>query len=83
MRLETEIIRLQQEFQTTPSRVHFTLRANLLDEKTRHVIAWREFDTAVPSATDDPYGGVVAANLAVQSVLKEVAAFCLQQVGRP
>ncbi len=83
MRLETEIIRLQQEFQTTPSRVHFTLRANLLDEKTRRVIAGREFDTAMPSVTDDPYGGVAAANLAVQSVLKEVAAFCLQYVGRP
>ena len=83
MRLETEIIRLQQEFQTTPSRVHFTLRANLLDEKSRRVIAWREFDTAVPSATEDPYGGVVAANLAVQTVLKDLAAFCSQQAVRP
>ena len=83
MRLETEIIRLQQEFQNTPSRVHFTLRANLLDEKSRRVIAWREFDTAVPTATDDPYGGVVAANLAVQSVLKDLAAFCSQQAIRP
>ena len=83
MRLETEVIRLQQDFQTKPSRVHFTLRANLLDEKTRRVVAWREFDAAVLSATDDPYGGVVAANLAVQSVLKEVATFCSQQVVRP
>ena len=54
MRLETEIIRLQQEFQTRPSRVHFTLRATRLDEKTRRVMAWREFDATVPSATDDP-----------------------------
>lgn len=83
LRLETELIRLQQEFQTPPSRVHFTLRAHLLDEKTRRVIAWREFDTAVLSATDDPYGGVVAANLAVQSVLRDLAAFCSQQAVRP
>lgn len=80
MRLETEIIRLQQEFQTSPSRVHFTLRATLLDEKTRRVLAWREFDASVPSATDDPYGGVLAANRAVQSVLNELAAFCAAQV---
>ena len=83
MRLETEIIRLQQEFQTKPSRVHFTLRANLLDEKTRRVMAWREFDAHAPAVTDDPYGGVLAANLAVQSVLNDLAAFCLQQLGRP
>ena len=83
MRLETEIIRLQQDFQTTPSRVHFTLRANLLDEKTRRVLAWREFDATVASATDDPYGGVVAANLAVQAVLRDVATFCSQQAVRP
>ena len=83
MRLETEIIRLQQDFQTTPSRVHFTLRANLLDEKTRRVLAWREFDATVASATDDPYGGVVAANMAVQTVLKDVATFCSQQAVRP
>ena len=83
MRLETEIIRLQQDFQTRPSRVHFTLRANLLNEKTRRVVAWREFDAAVSTATDDPQGGVLAANLAVQSVLKDVATFCSQQAVRP
>lgn len=83
MRLETEIIRLQHEFQSKPSRVHFTLRATLLDEKTRRVLAWREFDATVPSATDDPYGGVLAANQAVQSVLKELAAFCAEQVRKP
>ena len=83
MRLETDIIRLQQDFQTRPSRAHFTLRATLLDDKTRRVLAWREFDASVPSPTDDPYGGVLAANLAVQSVLKELAAFCAEQVRKP
>ncbi len=83
MRLETDIIRLQQEFQTRPSRVHFTLRATLLDDKTRRVLAWREFDATVPSPSDDPYGGVLAANLAVQSVLKDLAFFCEQQARIP
>ena len=82
VRLETDILRLQQEFQTSPSRVRFTLRATLLDDKTRRVLAWREFDASVESPTDDPRGGVLAANLAVQSVLKELAAFCEQQAGK-
>jgi len=78
LRLDTEIIRLQHEFQVQPSRVRFTLRAYLVDDKTRRVLAWREFDAAVPAASEDPYGGVVAANRAVQIVLENLSAFCAE-----
>src|SRR3990167_6596596 len=78
LRLDTEIIRLQQEFGTQKRRVRFTLRASLVDEGPRRVLARREFDTAVPAASDDPYGGVVAANRAVQTVLEQLSAFCAE-----
>ena len=76
LRLDTEIVRLQQDFATQPSRVHFTLRAHLVDNATRRVLAWRLFDASVAAATDDPYAGVVAANRAVQTVLEQLAGFC-------
>ena len=76
LRLDTEIIRLQHEFGTTPSRVHFTLRAYIVDHATRRVLAQREFDAAVPAPSEDPYGGVVAANRAVQIVLEDLSVFC-------
>lgn len=79
LRLETEIIRLQHNFQSSPSRVQFTLRAFLLDDKTRRVLAWREFRAEVPSTGDAPQSGVTAANLAVQSVLTELAQFAAAQ----
>ena len=78
LRLDTEIVRLQHEFQTQPSRVRFTLRAYLVDDRTRRVLAWREFDAAVPAASEDPYGGVLAANRAVQTVLENLATFCAE-----
>lgn len=78
LRLDTEIIRLQHEFGTLPSRVRFTLRANLVDNKTREVLAWREFDASVAAASEDAYGGVVAANIAVATVLENVSAFCAE-----
>jgi cholesterol transport system auxiliary component len=78
LRLDTEIIRLQHEFQTSPSRVRFTLRAYLVDDKARRVLAWREFDSEVAATSEDPYGGVVAANRAVQTVLKDLSAFCAE-----
>lgn len=54
LRMDTEIIRLQQEFHTSPSSVRFTLRAYLVDEKTRRVAAWKELDSQVPAASDAP-----------------------------
>jgi cholesterol transport system auxiliary component len=75
LRLETEIIRLQHNFQSDPSAVQFTLRAFLLDEKTRRVLVWKEFQADAISASDSPHGGVAAANQAVQAVLTELAQF--------
>lgn len=81
LRLDTEVLRLQQEFGAGPSRVRFTLRATVLDGSTRRVLAWREFDETVVSASEDPYGGVVAANRAVQLVMGSLAAFCTEATG--
>ncbi len=79
VRLDTEIVRLQHEFLTSPSRVRFTLRATLVDDKTRRVLAWREFDVSVAAGSDDPYGGVLAANQAVQSVLSSLSQFLTEK----
>jgi cholesterol transport system auxiliary component len=78
LRLDVEIVRLQQEFFKVPSQVHFTLRAHLLDASTRQVIAWHEFDASVASASEDPYGGVVATNTVIRRVMKELSDFCVQ-----
>ena len=75
LRLDTQIIRLQHEFQTQPSRVRFTLRATLLDDRTRQVLAWQEFDAVESAVSEDAYGGVLAANLAVQTVVHQLARF--------
>lgn len=75
LRLDTEVIRLQQDFGSTPSVARFTLRAVLLDIGTRRVVAVREFDASAPAPSDDVPGGVAAANRAVQQVLGELAAF--------
>jgi cholesterol transport system auxiliary component len=78
LRLDTEIMRLQQGFGSRPSRVRFTLRAYLVDNRTRRALAWREFDESVAAASEDPYGGVVAANRAVQAALEHLARFCTE-----
>jgi cholesterol transport system auxiliary component len=79
LRLETELIRLQQDFTAHPSHVRLTLRAVLLDSATRQVIAWREFDESMPAASDDPQGGAAAAHEVTRHVLAALAAFCAEQ----
>jgi cholesterol transport system auxiliary component len=82
MRLDIEILRLQHEFLRAPSHVRFTLRAYLVDSKTRRVIASREFEASAPSASENPQGGVVAANEAVRTVLNDLSAFCAEVARR-
>lgn len=76
LRLGTEIMRLQQEFTDQPSRVRFTLRAFVIDDDSRKVLAWREFESVVAAGSETPQGGVAAANIAVRNVLVQLAAFC-------
>jgi cholesterol transport system auxiliary component len=78
LRLETEVVVLQQEFSARPSQLRFTLRARLLDLVQSHVLASATFEAVEAAPSDDPYGGVVAANRAVARVLDEVASWCAE-----
>ncbi|HEU4385028.1 MAG TPA: ABC-type transport auxiliary lipoprotein family protein [Anaeromyxobacteraceae bacterium] len=75
LRLETEVVRLQQEFTESPSRVRFTLRAQLADLGAGKVLGTRELEAVEPAPSEDAYGGVQAANRAVRRVLMEAASW--------
>ena len=75
LRLETELVRLQQEFGARPSRVRLTVRAQLIDADSRRVLASAAFDETEAAPGDDPYGGVLAANRALPRLLERLAAF--------
>jgi len=78
LRLDSEILRLQQDFSSTPGSVRLTLRAYIMDNTTRRVLGAREFDASVVVGSEDPYGGVIAANRAAQVVLDQLAGFCAE-----
>ncbi len=78
LRLETELVRLQHEFTARPSRVRLTLRVQLSD-RARHVLGVREIEAIEEAPSEDPYGGVVAANRAVQEALEGVVSFCTER----
>ncbi len=81
VRLDTELIRLQHDFAQHPSRVEIALRAQLVDLRTRRVSATAEFEETENAPDDDAYGGVIAANRALQRLLVRLADFCAESSG--
>ncbi|MFN0186734.1 MAG: ABC-type transport auxiliary lipoprotein family protein [Aquabacterium sp.] len=82
LRLDTELLRLRQEFGTGPSRVSLVLRATVVDSVTRRLVAHRDFDIRADASTEDAYGGVQAANRATGALLQALAAFCAEAAGQ-
>jgi cholesterol transport system auxiliary component len=81
IRLDTELVRLQQDFKTRPSRVQLTIRAQLIDVRGKRLLAEQQFDEVENAASDDAYGGVTAANRLLQRMLGELAKFCVDASG--
>lgn len=77
IRLDIELIRLQHDFTLPASRVQLTLQAQLIDLRSKRVLAVRQFDATENADSPDAYGGVSAANRLVQRVLGQVTEFCI------
>lgn len=82
LRVETELVRLQQDFTTKPSRADLALRVQLVDVKARRVIATLVVEESEPAARDDAYGGVSATNVALGRALDRVVGFVVAESGR-
>lgn len=74
--LDTQIVRIEQDFFTPKSRERLTVRATLIDNVKHTVIFVHEFDVTVTAETENPYGGVIAANEAVVKLLDDLVLFC-------
>lgn len=77
LRLDTELVQFHQDFRQQPSEVRVAIKARLVDLDSNRVIASREFVVSEAAPTEDAYGGVVAANTAVASLLAQLSQFCL------
>ena len=82
LRVDVELVRLQQNFASRPSRVEIALRAELVDLQAKRVLASTLFEDTESAPTDDAYGGVTAANAAAARVLDKLVDFCIAEAGR-
>ncbi len=83
LRLDVELLRLLQDFTTRPSRVRLALQAQLINTGTGRVLVAREFVVSEEAPSDDAYGGVIAANRALERLLGQVTALVAEYAARP
>ena len=72
-RAELDNLTLRQEFFERPSQVRLQAHVQLIDLQRQCVLGVRHFEVLATALSDDPYGGVLAANQAVASLLEDVA----------
>ena len=82
LRLDLELVRLQQEFVAGGSRTQVELRAKLFDVQAGRVLATRLFSEAAPAPTADAYGGARAASVATAAALEALTAFVVETLSR-
>jgi cholesterol transport system auxiliary component len=78
LRVDVDVIRLQQEFMTQPSRVRLMARIKVVDLKSGHVLGTQVFEAVEPAPSEDASGAARAANAAVQKVLEQMVRFVLR-----
>lgn len=81
-RLDTHGFLIQQEFLQQPSRVRVMVRTQLVDLKESTVLSTRAFEVVENATSENPYGGVQAANRAVAGLLDQIGSWLRQCVQR-
>ncbi|MBL8260251.1 MAG: membrane integrity-associated transporter subunit PqiC [Candidatus Competibacteraceae bacterium] len=77
LRVDLDIIRLQQELMSKPSHVRLTVRLKVIDTRSGRVLGARVFEAVESTPSEDAYGAARAANAAVQKLLGEMIPFAL------
>lgn len=73
--LRSELLELQQDFSTEPATLKLAIRVSLSRAASDQLIATQELRVQEPMPERAPYGGVVAANRAMERLLRQLAQF--------
>ncbi len=79
-RLDTHGFLLQQEFLQHPSRVRGMVRTQLIDLQGSTILSTRTFEVVENATSENPYGGVQAANRAIAGLLDQIGSWLRQCV---
>ncbi len=76
--VSAKLLTLQQEFLHPVSEERMVVAVNVISTKDNSVVGERVFQSIVPAPENNPYGGVLAANKAAQSIASQVARYVVK-----
>jgi cholesterol transport system auxiliary component len=77
-RLDTQLLKLQQNFIQCPSVLELKVKAVLTVVENNQIVASKIFNEEIPCSQASPYGGVLAANQATLQLTKRLTQFVIQ-----
>jgi len=80
LKLDSTVIRLQQDFTGTGSAVELSVKVKLMDSRDRSLLGSRTFSYTEQANAENPEAGVAAANRAVQQFLSDLVVFVAQSI---
>jgi cholesterol transport system auxiliary component len=79
-RLDTQVMMLQQNFLIKPSAIDLVVKITLTHISDNRLVASRMISEHVPCPSDNPYGGVIAANEASKALTSTLSQFVISQI---
>ncbi len=79
LRIDTTLVKLQQNFTQKPSLLEMSIDVVLINSKSFKVVASKNFSANVTASTDNPYGGVIAANEACQQIMENISSWTVKE----
>jgi cholesterol transport system auxiliary component len=79
-RLDTQLLVLRQEFILPKSQVRLVMDVDVVNANTNRIVASKRFHVVYNAQDNNPYGGVIAANKAVNNVARQIARFVVRAV---
>lgn len=80
LRLQTELRQLRQDFTSGQSHVLLEVQASLIDAGERRLLDSRQFDYSETASAENPVAGAIAANIAVNRLLDDLAEFLHESI---
>ena len=81
-RLVCNLVQLYQNYLAQPSQIHLVMQAQLINNRTQHIIASKQFKVVQTAPFDTPYGGVLATNQAVAKLQQQLVNFVVKSTNR-
>jgi len=82
LRVDSELVRLVQDFQQKPNSMTIQIRLQLVDMQQGAIVASRQFVSEVKSAGENAPAGVAAVNQALPTMLEQMAQWVAQASGQ-